>query len=129
MRSLMRGETVDGVQLSPWKSTLGGPSILIGSWARRPWIERAARDFDGWIASETRGGDLAAGIRIFRAAGGKRAVVTNVQIDGAGLGQVKALSSAHDRLHALEQLGFDTVVVRTLDHSIRNLEAIREIAP
>src|SRR2546426_1416599 len=42
MRRLWAGETVDGASLAPvWPEVLGGPPVLIGSWAGSKWIERA----------------------------------------------------------------------------------------
>ena len=44
MRRLWAGESVDGASLGPvWPAALGGPPILIGSWAGSRWIERAAQ--------------------------------------------------------------------------------------
>src|SRR5207244_4390840 len=55
MRRLWAGESVDGASLGPvWPAALGGPPVLIGSWAGSRWIERAAREFDGWIGSGAR---------------------------------------------------------------------------
>ena len=51
MQALWRGETVDGVNLTPWKAAVGGPPILIGSWAGSRWLPIAAEQYDGWIGS------------------------------------------------------------------------------
>src|SRR5437879_2664898 len=51
MRRLWQGEKVGAAQLNPWPAALGGPKLLIGSWAGSRWIPRAAKDFDGWIGS------------------------------------------------------------------------------
>src|SRR5919108_4937820 len=51
MRRLWRGEQVGGASLTPWPATLGGPPVLIGSWRGQHWIARAAKEFDGRIAS------------------------------------------------------------------------------
>src|SRR5262247_3941697 len=49
MRRLWAGERVGAASLAPvWPDALGGPPVLIGSWAGSRWIERAAREFDGW---------------------------------------------------------------------------------
>jgi len=83
MQRLWRGETVDGVNLSPPEAAKGGPPILIGSWAGSSWIPKAARDYDGWIASAMYTGapTLKAGVERFRELGGKRAVITNILVD------------------------------------------------
>ena len=66
-----------------WPAALGGPAVLIGSWGGKHWIPRAAQEFDGWIASagRTNLNTLTEGIRRYRAAGGKRAIVTNIAVD------------------------------------------------
>src|SRR5258708_3883166 len=81
MRRLWAGESVKGASLAPvWPAVLGGPPLLIGSWAGSKWIERAAREFVGWIGSGARTSwrALREGHSRFRGFGGKRAVVTNV---------------------------------------------------
>ncbi|MGH3662781.1 MAG: LLM class flavin-dependent oxidoreductase [Micromonosporaceae bacterium] len=139
IRRLLRGEPAGDVDLTPWPSTIGGPRILIGTWSGSGWIPRAARDFDGWIASGAKGGRLAEGIRRFRAAGGRRAVVTNihVELDGpeeplqqGGLFSLRCgPAEAQRRLKWLESLGFDDAIVRTADHRPSNLQLIRELLP
>src|SRR5499426_1138272 len=83
MRRLWQGEKVGAAQLHPWPATLGGPKLFIGSWAGSRWIPRAAKEFDGWIGSGARSsvGKLREGIKRFRAAGGKRAIATNIPVD------------------------------------------------
>src|SRR5438128_3040375 len=87
MRRLWKGERVNGASLEPvWPAALGGPPVLIGSWAGSRWIERAAREFDGWVGSGARSSWrlLREGIVRFRDLGGRRAVVTNVVVHLAG---------------------------------------------
>src|SRR5713226_8265416 len=83
MRRLWRGEQVGAANLAPWPDAQGGPPVLIGSWSGKQWIPRAAKEFDGWIASaaKTSYTALADGIRRYREAGGKRAIVTNIAAD------------------------------------------------
>src|SRR5438552_300043 len=83
MRRLWNGEQVGAANLMPWPSALGGPKLLIGSWSGTQWIPRAAKDFDGWIASaaKTSFDALAEGIQRYRAAGGTRAIATNIALD------------------------------------------------
>ena len=50
-RRLWASGAVDGVNLAPLASVKGGPPVLIGNWTGSRWIARAAREFDGWIAS------------------------------------------------------------------------------
>ena len=51
MKQLWAGETIDGTNLQPWPEVRECPKILVGSWAGSIWIPRAAKEFDGWIAS------------------------------------------------------------------------------
>lgn len=53
LRSLLAGDEVDGVRLGVWPALLGGPRLLVGSWAGR-WIDRAGRELDGWVGSAAR---------------------------------------------------------------------------
>ena len=56
MKKLWAGERVGEAQLGTWPAAVGGPPIFIGSWAGSRWIERAAREFDGWVGSGARSG-------------------------------------------------------------------------
>jgi alkanesulfonate monooxygenase SsuD/methylene tetrahydromethanopterin reductase-like flavin-dependent oxidoreductase (luciferase family) len=123
MRRLWRGEKVDGTDLTPWPAALGGPPVLVGSWNGERWIPRAAREFDGWIASAAKTSlrALTEGIGRFRAAGGKRAIVTNIAVDlGAPTAPLAddapfhlrcAPDAAARRLQELRDLGFDDAVL------------------
>src|SRR3989475_7192480 len=71
MRRLWQGEKVGPAQLNPWPAALGGPKLLIGSWAGSRWIPRAAKDFDGWIGSGARSSVAAPGAGIQRLPGGR----------------------------------------------------------
>lgn len=142
MRRLWRGETVDGANLYPFDRTMGGPPLIIGSWGGSRWIPKAATDFDGWVGSarKTTWRTIEEGITRFREAGGKWAVLTNVQIDpnpdspadepdepdrqlvpcGPELGK--------ERLRRLQELGFDEVVLRTWDHTQSNVSQLLDLA-
>ena len=137
MRRLWQGERVGAADLTPWPSTLGGPKLLIGSWSGKQWIPRAAKDFDGWIASaaKTSFATLADGIRRYRDAGGTRAIVTNIAAD---LAQATAPladdapfhlrcapDAAAERLARLAALGFDDAIVVPRDHAEPTLTALR----
>jgi len=141
MQRLWRGETVDGVNLSPPAAAKGGPPILIGSWAGSSWIPKAARDYDGWIASAMYTGapTLKAGVERFRELGGKRAVITNILVDLKA--PTEPLSDkgpyslrcspdeARTRLRRLADFGFDDAVVVVEDGSDENLQAVRALWP
>lgn len=111
--------SVGGRTLSPWPAVEGGPSILLAGW-RGPWVERAAQQSAGWIASGANADDatLADAIDRYRQAGGERAIVTNVQVgDETG--------PAVERLHHLAELGFDDAVILDLKPSEDRLAAVR----
>ena len=142
MRRLWAGERVGEASLAPvWPATLGGPPILIGSWAGSRWIVRAAKEFDGWVGSGARStwGLLRQGIARFRELGGKRAVVTNVVVDleqkapsPAGPDDAFDLRCppevARARLHHLCELGFDDVVLVVRRHDAAYLKALCDLA-
>ena len=139
MHALWRGEAVNGITLDPWPSTLGGPPVLIGSWAGSQWIPRAAREFDGWIGSGAKSslGALRGGIERFRAAKGKRAMVTNIRCDLSA--PTTALTDdtpfslrcqpdeAKRRLALLQELGFDDAVLMLPDRDAKTLDALRQL--
>ena len=139
MRRLWRGEQVGAATLTPWPATLGGPKLLIGSWSGKQWIPRAAKDFDGWIASaaKTSFATLADGIQRYRAAGGTRAIVTNIAVD---LDQPTTaldddapfhLRCRHEaaalRLQRLADLGFDDAILVRGIHSAAHLAEMRAL--
>lgn len=127
MRALWRGERVGDADLTPWPAANGGPAVLIGSWAGGRWIERAATEYDGWIASaaKTSVHDLREGIRRFRDLGGQRAVVTNVTVD---LRKDGGAVEAADRLAVLAKLGFDDAVLLSFDQRDETLAEIRSFS-
>ena len=107
LQDALRTGHVNGVDLSPWPAAVGGPKLLIGAWLG-PWVTRAATEYDGWIASaaKTKGGDGAIAERLarYRAAGGMRAIVTNIHA-AADCGPTL------DRLDQFAAMGFDDAVV------------------
>ena len=95
--------------LSPWPSVRGGPPMLLGSWGKG--VERAARSFDGWIASaHYRTPDqVVAALAEFRAAHGGRAIVSTIQLNAdTDLGELA------ERLNHFADAGFDDAVVMFL---------------
>lgn len=135
LRAVLAGEDRE-VDLSPWEEIKGGPRFLIGSWGGTTWIPRAAREFDGWIASAAKGGRLAEGIERYRQEGGDRAVVTNIHVDlDADQSTADEFpfslrcsdAQARERLAWLEGLGFTDVILRTSQHTPQNLERIRAL--
>jgi alkanesulfonate monooxygenase SsuD/methylene tetrahydromethanopterin reductase-like flavin-dependent oxidoreductase (luciferase family) len=139
MRRLWRGEQVGAASLTPWPAALGGPPVLIGSWSGPQWITRAAKEFDGWIASaaKTSYATLAEGIRRYREAGGRRAIVTNIAVDLAAPTTAMADTEpfqlrcapevAAERLRRLAALGFDDAIFMRPAQTERDLAALRAL--
>lgn len=104
-------------------SLLGGPTLMLAGWRGR-WVERAASESGGWIASAHYADDaqLADGLARFRDGGGTRAIVTNVQASAEP-------GATIDRINRLAEIGFDDVVVLDLTPSLERLTTIREGVP
>lgn len=135
MRRLFRGEQVGAANLHPWPGTLGGPPMLIGSWHSGQWVRRAAREFDGWIASGlTSFNAIAEGIQRYRDAGGQRAVLGTVSVDlkapGARLADDApfhlrcGLEEAGERLQRVADLGYDDVLLTSLNHTVADISEV-----
>lgn len=109
LRQILRtGGSVRGDH-SPWPSVRGGPPLFLGSWGRG--VERAAREFDGWIASAhyRTAAQVIAALGRYRQAGGGRAVVSTIQLPAdTDLGELR------DRLARFAEAGFDDAVVLIL---------------
>ena len=120
LRELLRTGRLGGTDLTPWPSTAGGPRVFYAAW-RGPWVERAASEADGWIASAANSEDatLADALKRFRDAGGNRAVVTNVQLG-------REIAPTLERLARLRELGFDDAVVLDLTPTEDRLAAVLE---
>lgn len=140
MRKLWMGEQVGAANLTPWPSVIGGPKLLIGSWNGKQWIPRAAKEFDGWIASaaKTSYATLADGIRRYREAGGTRAIVTNIAADldvateplpDDGPFHLRCdAKAAAERMSRLADLGFDDAIIVPKNHTEAHLAALRGLA-
>lgn len=106
LRVLLARGRDDRADLAPAGAAGGGPPILLGSWGAK--VERAAREFDGWLASgyrRTPDQIIAAHAR-FRAAGGRRAVVCGIPLSGED-----DLGPTGEALHRYADAGFDDAVV------------------
>ncbi len=108
LRALLRDGRADGVDLAPWRGLSGTP-LLFGSWGHG--VERAAREFDGWIASAAYRSteQVVAALARHRAAGGRRAIVSTIRLDRST--DLGALRAQLDRFAAA---GFDDAVVMFL---------------
>jgi alkanesulfonate monooxygenase SsuD/methylene tetrahydromethanopterin reductase-like flavin-dependent oxidoreductase (luciferase family) len=125
MRRVWAGEPVYGPALSVWPGTEGGPPVLLGAWRSERWINLSAKVLQGWIASgiHTSPEDLAIGLKMFRDAGGTRAVLANVFTDfrdtrpNLPISHTPKISlfcsprEAKDRLNRLQDLGIDDVLL------------------
>ncbi len=143
MRRTWRGEPIYGPALSPWRGGEDGPPILLGAWRNRRWIDMAARDCRGWIASGifTTWEDLATGLAIFRAAGGERGVLANIftdfratpvttpLIERTRINLVCTPAMAGERLKRLEGLGLDDALLVCPFDRPEQLEQARELLP
>jgi alkanesulfonate monooxygenase SsuD/methylene tetrahydromethanopterin reductase-like flavin-dependent oxidoreductase (luciferase family) len=106
LRTLLTEGKDDRASLTPWKAVRGGPPLVFGSWGAG--VERAAKEFDGWVASaHYRTPDqVIESLGRFRAAGGKRAIVSTIQLTPEhDLGRTK------DILQRFADAGFDDAVV------------------
>jgi alkanesulfonate monooxygenase SsuD/methylene tetrahydromethanopterin reductase-like flavin-dependent oxidoreductase (luciferase family) len=141
LRALLNGERVGAAYVPPWQDTVGGPPLLIGSWHSGVWVKRAAREYDGWIASGhfTSFKQLREGIQRFRDAGGKRALVATISVDLAAEsrrldedGHFDLLcgpEEAAERLQRLAELGYDDALLTRRNYSDADLpdEELRRI--
>jgi alkanesulfonate monooxygenase SsuD/methylene tetrahydromethanopterin reductase-like flavin-dependent oxidoreductase (luciferase family) len=105
----LRGMFTDGGSLTPWPSTLGGPPLFLGSWGKG--VVTAATEFDGWIASAhyRTVDEIEVAIRRYRAAGGRRAIVSTIQVS-----RQTDLGELRDKLVRFNEAGFDDAVVMIL---------------
>jgi alkanesulfonate monooxygenase SsuD/methylene tetrahydromethanopterin reductase-like flavin-dependent oxidoreductase (luciferase family) len=138
MRALWTGERVGEAEIGTWPATAGGPPVFIGSWAGSRWIERAAREFDGWIGSGARSNWRAVteGIARFRALGGRRAILTNVHVDLTApapsaegpddpFNLIAPPDVARRRLRHVADLGYDDLVLVSRRHHAEGLKELR----
>ncbi len=82
------------------------PPMLLGSWGAN--VERAAREFDGWLAAAGRrtAEEIIAAHRRYREAGGSRAIVCAIR-----LARQDDLGPAGDDLTRYAEAGFDDAIV------------------
>ena len=109
LRQIFRTGGSEHGDLTPWPSVQGGPPLFLGSWGRG--VERAAREFDGWIASAhyRTVEQVIDALGRYRKAGGGRAIVSTIQLPaGTDLGELG------NRLARFAEAGFDDAVVLIL---------------
>jgi alkanesulfonate monooxygenase SsuD/methylene tetrahydromethanopterin reductase-like flavin-dependent oxidoreductase (luciferase family) len=142
MRRAWRGEKLDGGKLTPWPGTEGGPAVLLGAWRNKRWIVYSAEQCAGWIASGLypKPEELEAGIKFYRGAGGKRAILSNVIVDLKGNAEDMPLggkasvmltgdeAAARKTLQWIRDVGFDDVLCMTRIDDLDDLARVRDAA-
>jgi alkanesulfonate monooxygenase SsuD/methylene tetrahydromethanopterin reductase-like flavin-dependent oxidoreductase (luciferase family) len=133
IKGVCRGERVGPAYLAPWTDTASGPPILVGSWHSGLWVRRAARDYDGWLASGffTSFRQLREGIQRFRDAGGTRALVSTITVnlhaestpfdEDTRFNLECGEQEAAERLARLAELGYDDALLARANHSDADL--------
>lgn len=106
LRMLLARGRDEHADLAPASVAAGGPDLLLGSWGAN--VERAAREYDGWLASGYRRtpDETIAALERYRAAGGRRAMVSAVPVFATD-----DLERTRDDLSRYAQAGFDDAIV------------------
>lgn len=106
LRILLAYGRDERTDLAPASVADGGPPLLLGSWGAK--VERAAREFDGWLASAYRRTpeEILAALDRYRAAGGRRAIVCAIPLSGPD-----DLGPTGELLGRYAEAGVDDVVV------------------
>jgi alkanesulfonate monooxygenase SsuD/methylene tetrahydromethanopterin reductase-like flavin-dependent oxidoreductase (luciferase family) len=106
LRVLLEHGRDEHASLSPAAVPAGRPALLLGSWGAN--VERAARDFDGWLASGYRRppDQIIDAHERYRAAGGGRAIVCAIPLNSPD-----DLEPTGEALRRYAQAGFDDAVV------------------
>jgi alkanesulfonate monooxygenase SsuD/methylene tetrahydromethanopterin reductase-like flavin-dependent oxidoreductase (luciferase family) len=142
MQRLWAGEAVGSAQLQAWPGAAPNPPVFLGAWRSERWIGRAARDCAGWISSGLHGNweGLTEGMRIFRANGGKRAIMTNIPADlrdaHATYPNAKrplmitgTMQQARDHVSRMEQAGLDDIALLAPGDAPEHVKVLRELLP
>lgn len=123
LRVLLAQGGDERADLAPAPTVAGGPPLLLGSWGAK--VERAAREFDGWLASAYRRtpDQIIAAHERYRAAGGRRAIVCAIQLTAeTDLGRTGEL------LRRYADAGFDDAVV-VIEPGGPDPERVRALLP
>ncbi|MFC5995945.1 LLM class flavin-dependent oxidoreductase [Pseudonocardia hispaniensis] len=123
LRVLLAHGRDEFADLAPAAGATGGPPLLLGSWGAN--VERAAREFDGWLASGYRrtADQIIAAHDRYRAAGGQRAIVCAVRLSGPD-----DLGPIGEQLHRFAEAGFDDAVV-LIEPGGPDPETVRALLP
>lgn len=106
LREIFETGGANNSDLSPWPEVKGGPPVYFGSWGNG--VERAAKDFDGWIASAhyRTSAEVVAALERYRRNGGGRAIVSTIILNTK-----TDLGETRDKLAQFADAGFDDAVV------------------
>ncbi|NKQ52506.1 LLM class flavin-dependent oxidoreductase [Amycolatopsis sp. K13G38] len=106
LRVLLAQGRDEHADLAPAAFTNRRLPLLLGSWGAK--VERAAREFDGWLASAVRrtSEEIIDAHERYRAAGGRRAIVCAIRVSTED-----DLGPVGEQLHRYAEAGFDDAVV------------------
>jgi alkanesulfonate monooxygenase SsuD/methylene tetrahydromethanopterin reductase-like flavin-dependent oxidoreductase (luciferase family) len=106
LRVLLAEGRDEHAELAPAAMATGGPPLVLGSWGAK--VERAAREFDGWVASAYRKtpDEIIEAHGRYRAAGGRRAMVCTILVN-----RPEDLGPTGEVLHRYAEAGFDDAMV------------------
>lgn len=106
LRVLLTHGRDEHADICPITEINGGPPLLLGSWGAK--VERAAREFDGWLAADHRRttDEIIAAHQRYRAAGGRRAMVCAIRLT-----EKNDLGPTGERLQRYAEAGFDDAIV------------------
>lgn len=109
LREALTTGRIGGSDLSPWPAVIGAPPTFLGTWGHG--VERAAREFDGWIASAAYRSvdEIEVASARYRRAGGGRSVVSTIQVSAK-----TDLGALREKLARFAGCGFDDAVVMIL---------------
>ena len=138
-----RGEAVFGPAVTPWPGHEQGPPVFLGAWHSTRWIQYAAKQCRGWLASGIYSslGEVAEGAVKFRAAGGNRVILANVftdlrpqpvthpLIERARINLVCDPDEARERLADIADSGIDDVLLICPFDDPNQLEQLRRLVP
>ena len=130
------GERPDTVGLARGAWRTANPDRLLG---RQDLDSEGRQEYNGWIASGAKStyGKLQDGIGRYRAAGGKRAIVTNIQIDFTAPTQELTddtpfnlrcdTDTARERYLRLVELGYDDAIFVLPDFKPATLDQFAKV--
>jgi alkanesulfonate monooxygenase SsuD/methylene tetrahydromethanopterin reductase-like flavin-dependent oxidoreductase (luciferase family) len=125
---------------------IGSPHFMLGTWRSPAQLKRAATVYDGWMGSAGPGAlyggwrkVFTESMKTFRDAGGRRAMVATMLTDPTAptsrlsedgtFDLIGAPETITERLHILDEIGFDDVILSSWDNANRKYRVLtREFA-